>query len=108
MRKFAKSVPYRAALLLLLIVLAHLSTLAKSGKYFHKSHPVRQISMSFKMRIPHSAAALDPRPAHPVSRMISPQYAVQSMRCDDPEKPLIERIGLSVSIHHRSPPSSLA
>ncbi|MFY9528567.1 MAG: hypothetical protein WBC04_17565 [Candidatus Acidiferrales bacterium] len=98
----------RAAVLLLLVAVVGLSTLAKHSQYLPNTNPARYVSISSKMNVAYSPAVLEPKPLRAVARIVPPQPSIGTSRREEPEPPPIERMGLTVSLQRRSPPSSFA
>jgi len=96
----------RAAVVILLVTVAGLSTLAKNSQYFPKTNPAQHLSISTKMNVAHAPAVL-PGDRLQVAR-ISPPPSIQASRLEQFETAPIGQIGIAVSKQHRSPPVSLA
>jgi len=97
----------RLAVVVLLVTVAGLSTLAKDGQYGPRTSPERLVSLSTKMNVA-APVAFNRQPRQPVVHLVPPPPPVRAARAKDFEDPLIEKIGWSVSMQHRSPPFSLA
>ena len=98
----------RAAVLFLLVALAGLSTFAKYTPYLPKTDPSHFVNNATKLKVAQSPLVLDRAPLHPVATVVPPRPAYRPRRTDEPVAPPIQVIGLTVSIQHRSPPTSLA
>jgi hypothetical protein len=95
-----------AAVVSLLFAVAIFSTLAKNSQYFPKSNPAHFINIASKMKVAPSPAVLERAPLHPIAKVVLPQpcaprnHGVEEISLPSPS------IGVTVSIQHRSPPSS--
>lgn len=98
----------KSAILLLLLAIAGLSTFVKVSQYYPETASTRYVTIANKMNMAHPPALLAKTPLHPVARIVLPQPAVRVTRRAEPEIPFTQRIGLVVSLQHRSPPSLLA
>lgn len=97
----------RAAVFLLLFAVAGLSTLAKQGKYLPKSNPLRNYSKAAKMELLHHPVDFLFVAAQPVSRIVPPQPEFSAALVVKTGL-AFRLIGLTISFHHRAPPSCLA
>lgn len=95
-------------ILLLLVSVVGLSTLAKDGQYFASTNPVRHASLSTKMRVTHAPIAISGDQLEPVARVAPPLPAARVTRLEQFETTPIQRISITVSMQHRSPPPSLS
>lgn len=97
----------RTTAFLLLFGVAGLSTLAKQGKYLPKSNPLRNYSKAAKMELIHHPVDFLFVAAQPVSGIVLPKPEFSATLLIDPG--LAFRItGLTISFHHRAPPSWFA
>jgi len=103
-QEYFKPLFLRSAILLLLVGVACLSTFAKVGQYYPRSASVHYVSIANKMNVAHPPALLARKPLHLVARITPPQPAFPVTRCVEPEVPFSQRIGIVVSLQHRSPP----
>jgi hypothetical protein len=95
-----------ATVVLLLFAVAGLSTLAKNSQYFPKSHPTHYVNIASKMNTAASPVLLEPGPLYPIAKVVPPQpRAFRNHGVDEISLPS-PSIGVTVSIQHRSPPSS--
>ena len=107
-KKCSKQIPARAAVLLLLFTVAGLSTLAKNNGYLPKSNPAHYLLMASRMRVVHLPNIFNRMPLEPVAKLVTAQPTFHLTRWDQPDTPLLQRIGLAISLQHRSPPLALA
>jgi hypothetical protein len=107
-RNNSKGILAKAAILLLLVAVAGLSTLAKHSQYLPKSNPTHFFSNAAKMDVAHLPVIFLPAPAYPVAKIAPPEPAFRMLLQIFPEKIELPQIGLTVSLQHRSPPSSRA
>jgi hypothetical protein len=95
-----------ATVVLLLFAVTGLSTLAKNSQYFPNSNPAHYINISNKMKGAPAPVLLDPGPLYPIAKVVPLQpcaprnHGVEEISLPSPS------IGVTVSIQHRSPPSS--
>jgi hypothetical protein len=95
-----------AAVVSLLFAVAIFTTLAKNSQYFPKSNPTHFINIASKMKVSPSPAVLEREPLYPIAKVVPPQppearnHGVEEISLPSPS------IGVTVSIQHRSPPSS--
>lgn len=95
-----------ATVILLLFAVAGLSTLAKNSQYFPKSNPTHYVNIASKMKVAPTPVVLERAPLYPVAKVIPPQpcaprnHGVEEITLPSPS------IAVTVSIQHRSPPSS--
>lgn len=94
----------RATIVVLLFSVAGLATLAKNGQYFPKTNPARYVSISTKMNIALSPVLSAGEPLQPVVASFPPQPATRANRVEITKIPPVERIGVRISMQHRSPP----
>ncbi|MGB0034344.1 MAG: hypothetical protein WBP79_02590 [Candidatus Acidiferrales bacterium] len=92
---------------MLLLAVAGLSTVAKNSQYFPKSSPARFINIASKMKAAQSPVVVDRQPLEPVAKVDRTRPIYRVFRQDEPETPLMQLIGLVVSLQHRSPPVPL-
>ena len=96
-----------ALLALLLFAVPALSTLAKNSWYLPQSNPVHYLNIASKMQVPHVPVVLEKAPLRPIAMLIpAPEEAIRSTHEPDLEPPK-PSIGVTVTLQHRSPPSSL-
>ena len=107
-RNSRSSIWQRAAVLFLLVALAGLSTFAKYTPYLPKTDPSHFVNNATKLKVAQSPLVLDRTSLYPVATVVPPRPAYRPRRSEEPATPPIQVIGLTVSIQHRSPPSSLA
>jgi hypothetical protein len=95
-----------ALLALLLFAVPALSTLAKNSWYLPQSNPVHYLNIASKMRVPQVAVVLNKAPLQPIAMLIPAPEVIRAAHEPDwqPPKP---SIGVTVTLQHRSPPSSL-
>jgi hypothetical protein len=94
-------------LALLLFAVPALSTLAKNSWYLPQSNPVHYLNIASKMRVPQVAVVLNKAPLRAIAMLIpAPEEVIRSTHEPDLEPPK-PSIGVTVSLQHRSPPSSL-
>ena len=91
----------RVAILLLAVV--SLSTLAKNGQYFPKSHPAHLISAASKMKAAPSQLVFEGLQVLAVATIIAPQPAEHFER-RNPETPSIQAADSVSRLQDRSPP----
>ena len=95
-----------ATVILLLFPVAGLSTLAKNSQYFAKSNPTHYVNIASKMKVAPTPVVLERAPLYPVAKVIPPQpcaarnHGIEEISLPSPS------IAVTVSIQHRSPPSS--
>lgn len=94
----------RAAIVVLVFTVAGLATLAKNGQYYPKSDPARCVSISTKMNVAHSPVDNAGGLLQAVSPAFPPQTTLPITRAQRAEPAPVRRIGLIVSMQHRSPP----
>jgi hypothetical protein len=66
------------------------------------------VTIANKMNVAHPPALLAPKPLHPIARVVLQPSLYCLTRRVEPEVPCTQRIGIVVSLQHRSPPSLLA
>jgi hypothetical protein len=93
---------------LLLLAVAGLSTAAKRGQYYPGSSPDRHVSISTKMNVSHAPVVVAGDQQRPDVRLAPPPPVIPATRFEHSEAPSVERIGVTVSMQHRSPPYFLA
>ncbi len=104
----ARSFFLRSAILFLLFGVAGLSTAAKVGQYYPRTSSAHYVSDASKMDVAHPPALLAWKPLHLGARIAPPPPAFRVARRVEPELPITQRIGIVVSLQHRSPPLLLA
>lgn len=108
-RNLSPGISGRTALvLLLLIAVVGLYTLAKNGQYFPKTNPVRYVSLSIKMNVAHAPVVIAGDKLQLIARVAPPRLVLRVSRLEQFEATPVQRIGVTVSMQHRSPPSPLA
>jgi hypothetical protein len=103
-RPFART----ALVLLLLVSVVGLSTLAKDGQYFPTTTSARHVSLSTKMNVAHAPTLPSADKLRAVARIAPPPPAVRVTHLEQFETAPVQRISLTVSMQHRSPPAYLA
>ena len=93
-----------AVVFLLLVSVAALSTLAKDGQYFPKANPARYVSISTTMNLAHAPIVPDGARSQLIARISPPQPSIGIARIEASELIPIQRIAVTVSLQHRSPP----
>lgn len=95
----------KVSVVLLLIAVAGLSTLAKNSLYYQNVSSIRYVSIASKMKVAHAPITASQAPLRLIARIAAPKPpAVVIHRWDMPEDPPIQRISLTLSLQHRSPP----
>jgi len=107
-RSRQKPIFLKSAILLLLLAVGALSTLTKVSQYYPPSSSAHYVSIANKMNVAHPAPVLSQKPLHLIARITPPQPALRASRPVEPDISFVQRIGLVVSLQHRSPPSFLA
>ncbi len=97
----------RTAAFLLLFGVAGLSTLAKQGKYLPKSNPLRNYSKAAKMELLDHPVDFLFVAAEPVSGIVPPEPEFSGTLLVKPGL-TFRLIALTISFHHRAPPSWFA
>lgn len=95
----------RASVVLLLLTVAGLSAAAKDGKYYPRTSPVRYLSVSTEMNAAAVPVVFDREPQSMAMTFVPYHPILPMVRRDEPADPLIQRVGLTVSMRHRSPPA---
>jgi len=95
----------KIAIVLLLVGLAGLATVAKDGQYYPTANPARQISVSTKMNLNHVPVIFSRTPLQKVAQVVAAKPRPMIRRSPEPELLLIEPVGVTVSLQHRSPPT---
>jgi hypothetical protein len=103
-----KPIFLKSAILFLLLAVGILSTLTRVSQYYPESSSARYVSAANKMNVAHPVPVLSQKPLHLVTRITPPQPAFRAIRPVELEIPFSQRIGIVVSLRHRSPPSCLA
>ncbi len=98
----------KAAIVVMLLAVAGLSTLAKNTQYLPKSSPTHYVNIASKMTVPIPPAALKLNPLHVVAKLIVVRPVFTAREFEEMEAPPIPQIGVVVSLQHRSPPRYLA
>ncbi len=94
----------RAGVVVLLLTVAGLSAAAKDGKYYPRSNPARYVSLSTEMNAAAVPVVFDREPQPIAMTFVPPHPVLPMVHREEPADPLITRIGLTVSMRHRSPP----
>jgi hypothetical protein len=97
-----------ATVIVLLFAVAILSTLAKNSQYFPKSNPTHYVNIASKMKVAAPPVLLERAPRCPIAKVVMLQPRAPRKHEIDQVLPLPPSIGVTVSIQHRSPPSSLS
>lgn len=98
----------KTAIVVLLFSVAGLATLAKNGQYYPQSNPVHQVSVTIKMNLAHSPVHITGCELQRAATIVPTRLPMQVLRVASVPAPLVLRIGLTVSMQHRSPPSARA
>jgi hypothetical protein len=99
----------RLATVLFLLVIAGYTTHARTCWYCAPSNPVHYLSIASKATVGHASADIDHHQAlEPVIRFVPMPPVVDGYRNYENEIHHIQRISITVSLQHRSPPTSLA
>jgi hypothetical protein len=106
--KLSSDIWAKAAVVMLLVCVAGLSTLAKNGQYFSKSSPAQQVSISTKMDVGHAPVVFHAELLQSTTLVIPPQPPIANGRVCDLLIVPIRQIGITVSMQHRAPPSPLS
>jgi hypothetical protein len=105
----SRNVLVRLATIALLLVVAGFITHAKTCWYYSPSNPVHYLSIASKAKVAHAPADFGyERPWLPVIRSVQAPPVTHSRRPDENEILPIQRISITISLQHRSPPASLA
>jgi hypothetical protein len=80
--------------------------LAKNSWYLPQSNPVHYLNIASKMRVPQVSVVLNKAPLRPIAMLIPAPEIIRSTHEPDLEPPK-PSIGVTVTLQHRSPPSSL-
>jgi len=107
-REAPRPLLFKSAILLLLFGVAGLSTLAKISQYYPQTAPMRYVTIANKMNVAHPPALLARKPLYTIARAMLQPSVYCLTRCVEPDVPCTQRIGIVVSLQHRSPPSLLA
>jgi hypothetical protein len=92
--------------LLLLILLAGYAATLKFGQYFPQDDPIAHAAMSNKMNVAHTPATYDSAPVETATEIVRPQPRCETFHREPPPPPVIQLLGLTLSLQHRSPPPS--
>jgi hypothetical protein len=96
-----------ATVLLMLFAVAGLSTLAKNSQYFPKSNPTHYVNIASKMKAAPSRVIVQRDRTSPVASVVLPKPFVPKKYTAEEEADLPSTsVGVTVSVRHRSPPSS--
>jgi hypothetical protein len=95
----------KIAVLLLLVFLAGFSTTLKYGQYFPQGDPIGHAAMSNKMDVAHAPATCDSAPVETATELVPPEPRCETFRREPPPPLVIQLLGLTLSLQHRSPPS---
>ena len=95
------------AIVALLFAVAGLSTLAKNSQYFPKSNPTHYVNIATKMKAAPSRVVVQRERLSPVAKVLPPKSEVLNRYAAKEEANLpLPSVGVTVSVQHRSPPSS--
>jgi hypothetical protein len=103
-RRVLRGIATRVSVVLLLILLAGLSTLAKNGLYFSSANAAHHVSMSTKMNVAHAPAVVVVGQLKPFPRTLQLLPIVQRTRVERFTSVPIPQLGVTLSMQHRSPP----
>jgi hypothetical protein len=92
--------------LLLLILLAGFAATLKFGLYFPQGDPIAHAAMSNKMNVAHAPATCDSAPVEAATEIVPPEPRCETFRREPPPPPVIQLLGLTLNLQHRSPPPS--
>jgi hypothetical protein len=107
-RSLRTPILFKSAILFLLLAVGALSTVTRVSQYYPQTASTRYVTIANKMNVAHPPALIARMPLQLVARMTPPQPAIRMTRRVEPEVPCTQRIGIVVSLQHRSPPSFLA
>lgn len=96
----------KIAVLLLLILLAGFAATLKFGLYFPQGDPIAQAAMSNKMDVAHAPATYHAAPVESATEIVPSEARCETFRREPPPPPVNQMLGLTLSLQHRSPPSS--
>jgi hypothetical protein len=96
----------KIAVVLLLVFLAGFATTLKYGQYFPQGDPIGHVAMSNKMDVAHAPANCDCAPVETATEIVPPEPRCETFRPEPPSPPVIQMLGLTLSLQHRSPPFS--
>jgi hypothetical protein len=97
----------KAVIFFLLFSVAGLATVAKNAQYYPESDPASYVSLATKMNVAHSPVHIVGDQLQPAVTLVAPRLFVQVLRAASPPVRPVLRIGLIVSMQHRSPPARL-
>jgi len=95
----------KIAVVLLLILLVGFAATLKFGQYFPQGDPIAHAAMSNKMDVAHAPATCDCAPVETATEIVPPEPKCESVRREPPPPPVIQLLGLTLSLQHRSPPA---
>jgi hypothetical protein len=98
----------RTAILLLLVSVAGLATTARYSSYLPESSPIHFIAGISKMDVDHLPVLFAPVRVNATAIIAPPEQTFQCWPESTSQKIELPQIGLTLSLQHRSPPSSLA
>jgi hypothetical protein len=98
----------KVGVVLLLLAIAGFSTLAKNSQYSAQSNPAHFITFASKMIVSPLPVVIDQTPLRPVGRFLLPQPEAQITLEFAEDVPAARSISVTVSLQHRSPPTSLS
>lgn len=98
----------KTLIFLLIFSVAGLSILAVKDQYLTKSDPAHYLKIANKMNVVHSPVILDRGLLGQVAKVLHTPPRFHPSRWEEPEIPLLERIGMTVFLQRRSPPSLAA
>lgn len=97
----------RTIVLLLLFAIPGLATLAKDSWYLPQADTGHYLTAQVKMNVVHSSVVLDQEPPQTVAAILPIKHQATVNPRRETETP-VTWIRLTVSLQHRSPPTSLA
>ncbi len=104
---YPRSIILNVTILLLLFLVASLSTLAKNSQYLPKSNPARFVNIATKMKLAQSPVLFSWMPLHPVARAIPPRPTTRPSDLIELENPSIQSMVFTFLLQYRSPPVSI-
>ena len=101
-----QSVLKRTAIVLLLLAVPILSTLAKQSWYLPQANTAHYLNGAIKMKVSHAPLLVHWQPSVTIVKFVppAPPETFRHKRSIDPPVP---DLGVTLSLQHRSPPSSL-
>lgn len=104
---YSRRIILNVTILLLLFLVASLSTLAKNSQYLPKSNPARFVNIASKMKLAQSPVAFDWTPLHPIARAVPPRPTNRPSDRVELENPSIQSMVFTFLLQYRSPPVSI-